>query len=430
MPVNSQNPTRGNSFEGNRSTPSNAGNFNGFIPARVLEVSLTPDGNKKSLFQATNGWYGIGAIKFEYINKGTALTEYPQGNIAYPIDINFRQVPLVNEIVFIILGPSNQRTIDGNSDGVVPYYTNTVNMWNGVHLNASPSTNTAPPSNTNVNSISDIESGDPNNANTPIPDPTYGKVFEENPLIRNLYPQEGDVVIEGRFGQSLRFGSTNKQPTGSLKEIQSPWSTFGNNGSPITILRNGQDTSILNFDNWFPVYENINLDDSSIYMTSNQRIGVNLASTNLESFGIDITQPEDTTAIIQQVELGSEFESNKKSDALNQTRDSVNVEPNLSTDPNQPQKLFEPITFDSVNVSDLPTSFDSETQETDFNIGNTSDEDNPDNQTLSFAQRKRKAFNRGEGQSQPNSNVARKRQLRGFTTGSQGRGSGRNRNRD
>ena len=255
MSFNSQNPILNNSFLGSsRSSLALNSNEIPFAPARVMEVSLTPNRNGKSIFQLAKGWYGIGAIKFEYLKQGGTLTTYPQGNIAYPMDINFRQLPLVNEIVFIILGPSNRRTVDGNEDNIVPYYTNTINMWNGVHLNASPPTNTRPPSTTNVNSLEDIQDGEPNKATSNIPDPSYGDIFTENPLIRNLYPQEGDVIIEGRFGQSLRFGSTNKQPSGSLKDIQSPWSQFGNSGAPITILRNGQDTSIVNFDNWFPVY--------------------------------------------------------------------------------------------------------------------------------------------------------------------------------
>tara|TARA_Y100000361_G_C11149304_1_gene340077 strand:+ start:110 stop:1141 length:1032 start_codon:yes stop_codon:yes gene_type:complete len=329
MQINSQNPTIGNSFVGSGTSIPTGRSDSTYAAARVMEVSLTPSTNGLSLFQLTDGWYGIGAIKFEYINEGTALTKYPQGDIAYPLDINFRQVPLVNEIVFIMLGPSNKRTVDGDNDGLVPYYTNTINMWNGVHLNASPSPNTSPSTNTDVNSLQDIEAGDPNKSTTSIPDPFYGNIFQENSLIRNLYPQEGDVIIEGRFGQSLRFGSTNKQPSGSLKDIQSPWSQFGNNGAPITILRNGQDTSIVNFDNWFPVYENINLDDSSIYMTSNQQIGLQLASTNLASFGIDVTSPLDTTVTLEKIniDLSNEFESNNDADNLDQTYDSVNVEP-------------------------------------------------------------------------------------------------------
>lgn len=329
MSINSQNPTLNSSFQGNKTSSPNSGNFNGFIPARVLEVSLSPDSNGSSIFQSTAGWQGIGAIKFEYINKGGSLSKYPQGSIAYPLDINFRKTPLINEIVFIVLGPSSQRTIDGNSDGTVPYYTSAINMWNGVHLNASPSQNTSPSSNTNVNSYEEVGDGNPNKSTTPIPDPTYGRIFTENPLIRNLLPQEGDVILEGRFGQSLRFTSTNKQPS-DTKDIQSPWSSFGEDGAPLTILRNGQDTSIIGFDNWFPVYENINLDDSSIYLTSNQRIGINLASTNLQSFGIDVTQPEDTTAQIEAVELSNEFESNKSADGIDTPRDSINVEPTIT----------------------------------------------------------------------------------------------------
>ena len=94
--------------------------------------------------------------------------------------------------------------------------------------------------------------------------------FKENNDIRNLYPQEGDVIIEGRFGNSIRFTSTNRQPD-DFKDIQSPWSREGQNGSPLTIIRNGQQPAGA-FDQFLPLYEDIDRDDSSIYMTTNQNI--------------------------------------------------------------------------------------------------------------------------------------------------------------
>ena len=185
MPINSQNPTLGNSFLGSgRSGLNPISNEVTFLPARVMEVSLTPSRNGKSIFQLTKGWYGIGAIKFEYLTQAGPLTNYPRGDITYPLDINFRQLPLVNEIVFIILGPSNRRTVDGSEDNKVPYYTNTVNMWNGVHLNASPSTGTKFPSTTNVNSLEDIQDGEPNKAtsNIPDPNPVQMQLYNPNPI--------------------------------------------------------------------------------------------------------------------------------------------------------------------------------------------------------------------------------------------------------
>jgi hypothetical protein len=92
-----------------------------------------------------------------------------------------------------------------------------------------------------------------------------GYTFEESDH-KNLQPFEGDVVLQGRFGQSVRFGST----VPSMKNSNN-WSNSGNNGDPITILVNkqGRQSTVSPFDS---IIENINIDGSSIYMTSTQEI--------------------------------------------------------------------------------------------------------------------------------------------------------------
>jgi len=49
------------------------------------------------------------------------------------------------------------------------------------------------------------------------------------------------------------------------------WSSTGNNGDPITIIRNGQPTNTSN-EGWIPITENIRKDLSSIYLTSYQQL--------------------------------------------------------------------------------------------------------------------------------------------------------------
>ena len=77
----------------NKETP----NSGGLIPVRVIDVSLSSDANGESIFQVAGGWAGIGAIRFETLNKGSIPKKYPQGNIAYPFDINFKKFPLKGE---------------------------------------------------------------------------------------------------------------------------------------------------------------------------------------------------------------------------------------------------------------------------------------------------------------------------------------------
>ena len=55
-------------------------------------------------------------------------------------------------------------------------------------------------------------------------------------------------------------------------DIKNNWSQGSSNGSPITILRNGQPAT--SSAGWVPISENINEDLSSIYMTSTQQIPI------------------------------------------------------------------------------------------------------------------------------------------------------------
>lgn len=79
-----------------------------------------------------------------------------------------------------------------------------------------------------------------------------GKSFTPSPSIRSLNIYEGDTILQGRSGQSLRFG-TNRRDT------DAPWNTNSDEGLPIITLRTGV-TQI----------ENLNTDFSSIYLTSGQ----------------------------------------------------------------------------------------------------------------------------------------------------------------
>jgi hypothetical protein len=97
------------------------------------------------------------------------------------------------------------------------------------------------------------------------------------------------MILEGRFGNSIRFGSTNNS-----QEISNPnaWSDSGNTGDPITIIRNGQ-SSNLDEKGWIPTTERINEDATSIYLTTNQRIQNFIqASPYMESWGAEYIEPQ------------------------------------------------------------------------------------------------------------------------------------------
>jgi hypothetical protein len=106
--------------------------------------------------------------------------------------------------------------------------------------------------------------------------------FIEDGEFRGLQTFEGDYILEGRFGNSIRFGSTNKSGNVDL----SPWSTNPVElaSNPIILLSNKHNFKLP--DSELNV-ENINLDGSSIYLTSDQSIPLNIGNVALSS----ITNP-------------------------------------------------------------------------------------------------------------------------------------------
>ena len=395
-------------FFGGNSSGGGFPNLTGFVPVRVTEVNIAPDDNEKSLFKVQEDYWGVGSIRFESLNEAQNLRGDLRNNIALPLNINIRTLPLVNEIVFIILGPSKENMISGDTTAQTYYYTNSLPTWNNTNANVFPSQLGEGDTSTDTNTIQAIEAGIPNNPDNPKSGPTTGKVYEETSDIKNLYPQEGDVIFEGRFGNSLRFSSTGKYKENFSKfkvNPQNPWSKDGNNGSPITILRNGQEKGVA-FDAWEPIFEDINNDGSSVYLTSNQNIPIELAYPFLASYGVDITLPEDTTTEFEKISEpeGNEFVSNSEADSLDKAQDSINVEPLFDTN----SLIIDgqlPDTPD-VGVGDL----NEQPQDTTLGGSNVDDNGRP----LSAAQRKRnRQQNRSEGNNLPQTASQRKRKLRG-----------------
>ena len=192
MPVNSQFPTIGNSAFVPNSNPISVIQNGGLLAARVIDISLVTSTNGASIFQTTGEYANIGAIKFELLGNSTSKENFPQGPIAYPLDTNVRKVPLINEIVFIMSGPSRNIALEGNSDAIDFYYTNAISVWGRSHLNMLPS-NSSTSKNTNTVSKEDVERGIENNKDSQVVEPKPGNTFEEKANIRNLFPNEGTL---------------------------------------------------------------------------------------------------------------------------------------------------------------------------------------------------------------------------------------------
>jgi hypothetical protein len=123
-----------------------------------------------------------------------------------------------------------------------------------------------------------------------FPNPSQDNFIEES-NIHPLLPFTGDSLLEGRFGQSIRFGHTTLNQTSN---IQNNWSSAGKNTDPITIIKNGQPTNVSDR-GWIPITENISSDLSSIYLTSYQKIPFSIANENFVSYTTPPTSPSQFT---------------------------------------------------------------------------------------------------------------------------------------
>ena len=258
---------------------------NKLIPVRVVDVILDethPD------FENFGGWNSIGVIKYELVLSSEG--EVFDKSIAKPLLANTKTFPLKNEIVFLISLP-NINSLNNLNENKVFYYLNVVSLWNHPHHNAFPNplnNSTIPES--QKKDYRSIEIGDirrvtdnSTEINLNSTNNSGGK-FVERTDIHPILPFTGDNIFEGRFGNSIRLGSTVK----SNSLYQNNWSTTGQEGDPITIIRNGQPLSSPD-EGWLPTVENINNDLSSIYLTTTQRIPINVSSKNYSGISADQT---------------------------------------------------------------------------------------------------------------------------------------------
>ena len=239
---------------------------NVIILGEVIDVILDEMHPK---FKDLGGWSSIGTVEYKNIATNRSTTSDPgsSGLYAKPLFINSKYYPLRHEIITIISAPS--QTSENKGDGYISYYLCAVNIWSSPHNNALPPL--AFNNNDNNKSYNVSSLGSTNKSKNTSNNINLGPGFIERSNIHPLIPYLGDYILEGRWSNSIRLGSTYKASTSGTPNR---WSEYGENGNPITIIRNGQ-PSDSSSDGSEPITENINKDLSSIYLTSNQKISIN-----------------------------------------------------------------------------------------------------------------------------------------------------------
>jgi len=234
--------------------------------AVVLDV-ITNDSHPE--YQADG--YNVGAIKYRLIYTQTGIED--EGlTWALPLDPNITRYPLINEIVVIIKALNRA------------YYLPPTNVTNKPTTHAvfgmARNTGQYPANETKKDGYNDVSEGGAPRKDKPEEEETrLGEKYEDKADIYRLRPQEGDVIIEGRSGHSIRFGSN-----------------FDAEQAPNVLIRAGQNPQPeKSVETPFALIdEDINKDLSSVWLTTDQIVSIDLATIDDESHFTSVEEPPST----------------------------------------------------------------------------------------------------------------------------------------
>jgi hypothetical protein len=246
----------------------------------------------------------IGMVKVRLLKSQNGLLE-DLCSWYYPLESNIRQYPLKGEYVVCV-----------NYLGM-QFYTQTLNFISHINTNSVPGLSNVidkPDPGIFSTLYSFIDSGEEPPKEEKEETFSLGEFFTRNRLIRQLKPYEGDITIQGRFGNTIRLGS-NISDDDDLETTGLPENQYG--PSPSIKMRAGQLTdyysidagmmhsvtadadgkittelgyeenksaNLIDMENKFwelghgldsYVIEDINADASSIYLTTNETVPLN-----------------------------------------------------------------------------------------------------------------------------------------------------------
>ena len=233
-------------------------------PAEVLEIAL----NEESLPKTEDGnpnFNFLGAVKARKIESERELSS---GALKWmrPLDIHISDYPVIGECVLSIKLPFSGREYYLRKMDLLGRLNQnelTAISWGSVNRGLKEGLDADAEENSEI-----ADTGTPTyTAEESAADSVFklGKIFEPSKkIILKLQPLEGDIIFQGRFGQSIRFGSNQTEEGDGQKE------------SPNILMRAGQlmdgespDVGLVN--------EDINADGSSIWMTTDQKVDLQWA---------------------------------------------------------------------------------------------------------------------------------------------------------
>jgi len=205
----------------------------------------------------------IGKVKIRRL-----MSEFDRGEdalqYARPASDRLRSYPLEHELV---------STIDLHG---ITYYLRTFNVRNSIHQNSAPLSSVSKREEDDKTQERYLEASDGLQRN---PEGTEidieGDEFDVDTSVKPLQHRVGDVVYEGRFGNSIRLGRDEDQ-------------------NPLIKFRVGQRDELENTEFLKPFFEEMNRDPTAIWMTEDTEVDFEAATADLDQHLFSAQSPSDT----------------------------------------------------------------------------------------------------------------------------------------
>jgi len=236
------------------------------IPAEVVDVNFSGKDNEK-----------LYSVKCRLVGAHGSQASVSLIQ-ARALDANIKNIPIAGEVVMLVKGPTAYNSYVGT--GQEYYYTNPISIQSSIHHNGLPGLTETLEKNkdTKKENLQNSQDGIPaKTSRIKGLETTIDPYFAERLDVRPIQPFSGDIILEGRWGQSIRFGSTIDERR--EYPVKPYWkSGLGDIGNPILIISNGTNLDGEKKYNEF-IIENPDTDDSSMWMTSGQSVRFTPAST-------------------------------------------------------------------------------------------------------------------------------------------------------
>ena len=212
---------------------------------RVLDIIL--DENHPE-YEEKGGAKSINGIFFRYQNSITSQDTSNNLKFAYQGTGQIKTVPIIGEIVEVVSNPTSNKTQLAQTKTL--YYSKIINIWN----------------NPNCNPYIDVYSNQ-------TLDISRNGEFTEESTINPIRSAVGDLQIEGRQGQSIRFTGAKGSANYFIDDL--------NKGKPVILVSNGQ---IQTEEGFTTISEDVNEDASSLYFLSDHKVLLKQASDRRKSY--------------------------------------------------------------------------------------------------------------------------------------------------